>query len=640
MPQAKTCANVSCDAGTAPKEDPGVAFIIVGSAGGRGGRYLIIDSVPYINPDWPTYIPWANNIDPQQELVDAQYFGGLECGDNPPRLVGGDCGYGGLGSLGGGLALGELGGRRQLFGGSLPSLPLYSAPLRADIELGSPNKDMEIQIASGEQTTCCETSCAAWRAGGGNCSAGMQYVTQLANQRPAGRNPSYADWVTGVYDHDDQFVPDLQEYGMFKQHDLTTSRTTCCEPPMCSQSVSFMEAVQTSGPSPWNHIQPGHHCKPCPAGFDGYGTGTGWLNYTKCTACAPGQYLEHFTAGVGHGHDSRCHPCPAGKYDRDINIYHDEYPSTACADCEPGMFSSSTGVTTCARVCPAGTYSAAGATGVGDCVECAIGKYDHDSSATTDCRLCPANHFNNISGSSKCQVCAAGLSSIGGLADCVLPTAAYFEANYPEEWARCATKSSFCAEGAALMLASPSQYPLGYECGLFCPTELQVLWRAYFDAKESTRYNTSNRSAVLGCTDPSATNFDQAKAANDGSCVYDCDTLANVTNRIDAAQCLIYSRERRIWETDPPKSEAVFWEQSTARLTIVQGLWSRNADYNAAHGDIYGGNCSRSPAMIATDACSVGIELVDSGDVVHTALGDSQACIWHMRCSDTSSLHS
>ena len=79
---------------------------------------------------------------------------------------------------------------------------------------------------------------------------------------------------------------------------------------------------------------------------------------------------------------------------------------------------------------------------------------------------------------------------------------------------------------------------------------------------------------MLGCVDPSASNYDATRAINDGSCVYDCSTLSASAD----TQCYIYSPERNAWESHPPQREAVFWAQLTAaHHLIVQGKSLRHS---------------------------------------------------------------
>jgi hypothetical protein len=108
---------------------------------------------------------------------------------------------------------------------------------------------------------------------------------------------------------------------------------------------------------------------------------------------------------------------------------------------------------------------------------------------------------------------------------------------------------------------------------------------------EETVEHAQVSAEMLGCVDPSASNYDATKAVSDGSCVYDCSTLSASAD----TQCYIYSPERNAWESHPPQREAVFWAQLTAaHHLIVQGKSLRHTSAEASADAIVASNCDYS----------------------------------------------
>ncbi len=88
-----------------------------------------------------------------------------------------------------------------------------------------------------------------------------------------------------------------------------------------------------------------------------------------------------------------CEACKAGQYNTDGFV---------CLDCPAGKYASGTANTGCA-LCPAGTYSGAGAA---SCLSCSAGTYASGTGNAT-CSNCQAGTYSTI-GSASCSACSAG----------------------------------------------------------------------------------------------------------------------------------------------------------------------------------------------------------------------------------------
>ncbi|EAU91114.1 hypothetical protein CC1G_03282 [Coprinopsis cinerea okayama7 len=132
--------------------------------------------------------------------------------------------------------------------------------------------------------------------------------------------------------------------------------------------------------------------------------------------CAPGTYSS--------SGNSPCTPCPAGSYTK-------EYGFRNCQQARPGYYIPSRGMTQ-ELPCSPGTYvSSSGATGCLSCPpgfmcpssamhtpqQCSPGRYS--TGGVANCPLCPAGYFNNIHKATGCCECPAGwFLAHGGNVNC------------------------------------------------------------------------------------------------------------------------------------------------------------------------------------------------------------------------------
>jgi hypothetical protein len=139
-------------------------------------------------------------------------------------------------------------------------------------------------------------------------------------------------------------------------------------------------------------------CVSCPAGT--YGATTG-LTSSACSGdCAAGQFSAIKS--------STCSLCTvsAGNY---CPVKSTTKTGTPCT---VGTFSAATGaVSSCAGLCPTGSYGAAGVVGMTTatdaCTLCATGTYS-DTAGQPSCTPCPTGSYSDALGSSSCTLCAAG----------------------------------------------------------------------------------------------------------------------------------------------------------------------------------------------------------------------------------------
>ena len=255
-------------------------------------------------------------------------------------------------------------------------------------------------------------------------------------------------------------------------------------------------------------------CHWCPAGKISAADGLAG----ECIGCSAGMYARPASSVA-------CALCEAGQFD------HDQDASTQCQSCSPGMFKS-TDMPECS-ICPAGTESPAGSTSSDACAMCTAGRHDHDLDARTQC---------------------------AGTAAAVGTDTLHFDSVCAVEWAAM-TDSSKTALVAAL--AAGTQAKVG------SPDLLAVmacLWQA--KDNETNAWPTAAR----GCTDSLAINFNPMSIAPDGSCEYDCRSLA--TGDGGAASCLIFANDGA-WH--PAQNIEQMLSMAPSKSLVVQGKPSDSA---------------------------------------------------------------
>ena len=388
----------------------------------------------------------------------------------------------------------------------------------------------------------------SWTCSDVTCDAGTAAVAGAATVSALGESDadmqarccdiSCAAWNAGgnVCDAGTRFMTRLSDTVVAG----TNSQASCCTAP-CAAGT-------------WNNAG---RCEPCSAGKI---STTSTIDPTECTECVAGEYAAPRAIS--------CVACVVGQYD------HDRSAATPCKNCAPGSYSDFTGAFSCDGQCPVGSFGAAGTQSSDDCAACASGQHDHDLDATTPCLLCLPGFFSEAVGQSACTACAAGLTSIGGSVSCSPPQPSFVEEDCPAERAAC-LRVSGCEEALAVALAAPSQ-PTAGSVELLAVLECVALATGSAAATADAIMPTAadRNTAALGCVDPSASNYDATKAANDGSCAYDCSALtADAATEPTDEQCYIYSRERAAWESDPPRREAAVWAQLAAVChVVVQGV--------------------------------------------------------------------
>lgn len=209
------------------------------------------------------------------------------------------------------------------------------------------------ESGSSAQATCCESSCAAWHAGGGTaCASDTRFMTRLSETVGVGGDPQAlcctAQCVPGTW------VTDVATDGCCDD----------CPPGKISTAVdatACTECVAGEYPSVQSDM-----CHSCTAGqYDHDQSAT-----TPCQECAAGSYSAVVGAlscdgecpvgsfGDAGAHSSNdCVQCAAGQHDHDLDA------ATPCLLCLPGFFSATAGQTEC-------SLCAAGMTAIGGSVSC------------------------------------------------------------------------------------------------------------------------------------------------------------------------------------------------------------------------------------------------------------------------------
>ena len=170
--------------------------------------------------------------------------------------------------------------------------------------------------------------------------------------------------------------------------------------------------------------------------------------YAKWTKCPAGTYLSGNT----------CTACPAGKYSA--------AGASSCSTCSAGTYSAA-GSSTCSS-CAAGQYSSAGAS---SCSNCSAGTYSAAGSST--CSSCPAGKYSSA-GASSCLTCTAGYRCPGG-SNRIRCTAGTYAAAGSSSCTSCSAGYYSSAEASSCSACPAGQFstagssscstcPAGYRC--------------------------------------------------------------------------------------------------------------------------------------------------------------------------------
>ena len=176
------------------------------------------------------------------------------------------------------------------------------------------------------------------------------------------------------------------------------------------------------------------------------GTANQELGQTACKSCLDGYYSDiegseqctpcpHGTYGQGEqDKESYCKPCPQGTYSAalaadSVSLCSPCLPGTkgnngtgfsgsdsACAECDPGRFSSQPGSLEC-KACDSGISKA----GSSFCTLCPAGKTEYNN----ECRDCPDGWYAYYGGS-ECSECVAGRYASPSKDECLLCPAGKF----------------------------------------------------------------------------------------------------------------------------------------------------------------------------------------------------------------------
>lgn len=181
---------------------------------------------------------------------------------------------------------------------------------------------------------------------------------------------------------------------------LPTRTVGMTDPCLFCPAGSYSSVKATSCSTCGSYSEPNSeksNCELCGAGK--FGTLTG------CSPCAAGT----FRAATDYLASSCLGICPAGSYSG--------AGATACTLCESGKAQGSPQQSTC-NTCPAGTY----VIGLGQsvCTPCPAGTWSGATAATraNTCQACAAGSFSNA-GASVCSICTAGTLAVSsGLSIC------------------------------------------------------------------------------------------------------------------------------------------------------------------------------------------------------------------------------
>ena len=160
----------------------------------------------------------------------------------------------------------------------------------------------------------------------------------------------------------------------------------------------------------------GFTCTICPVGT--YNTTPG---STTCTSCGAGSYSNN----QGASNDNVCLPCPAGTWSAD--------GASSCTNCADGKWSTGSQPNGCTTPCDAGyackngtrTQCVAGtwaAAGSSSCTACAKGKYSTTAGGQSEsvCQSCAVDTYSDTLGSTSCKPCGADKWANAGSSSCSL----------------------------------------------------------------------------------------------------------------------------------------------------------------------------------------------------------------------------
>lgn len=198
--------------------------------------------------------------------------------------------------------------------------------------------------------------------------------------------------------------------------------------------------------------------------------------------------------------------------------------------------------------------------------------------------------------------CAAGTTSVGGSVTCVEPTTATLVESH------CATELAACSvtERTAVIAALASTSVVG-EPNLG-PAATAVM------ACVGTLAESLGDGSELGCTDPSATNYNPHVATLDDSCEYDCATLAVAEGLSASARCISF--DGSAWGTTAGGDPTL---NASSSHSVIQGrllrtvLGSKDA-IQSWFPDFEIGHRRKGPAQVADPLSEDGEPLVEHGD--------------------------
>eukprot|EP01043_Picozoa_sp_COSAG02_P042963 COSAG02_NODE_3699_length_6364_cov_1.588132_3_plen_1223_part_00 len=262
----------------------------------------------------------------------------------------------------------------------LPGTAVKASALDIRAEVGSPEV----------QSTCCETSCAAWGLVN-DCTSGV-FISEGANTFPIGEDPQLACCTSPC-----AVGHVVDQHGRCELCPAGTapdsSRITCVP---CG-SGSYVPAGSPE-------------CTACPAGKnDDDGSST-----TPCTDCPAGMYTvtpgrcdglcdSGTYAPSGSASATDCEDCASGQYDDDLR------PDTPCGSCAAGSFSPDS--VTCSA-CPVNRYSDKGAM---ECLDCPTGRVSDPQTAGRFGCECPTGLFSMPN---ECVSCMGGTQHVSHMPTC------------------------------------------------------------------------------------------------------------------------------------------------------------------------------------------------------------------------------